>query len=134
MISTANKCIHGLPGISFVIIEENYLSEMSHFPERNLYLNIVNSHLLQVKGETSFTPAIQIMYAPLKDHKIIILWFWTILFEALPYKKFNPSRSLLGYRKRGGYSHFKIISFLWNIRVCIIQLTLDLISDSLTVL
>ena len=63
VISTANKCIHGLPGVSFIIIKEDYLSEMSHFPERNLYLNIVNSHLLQVKGETPFTPAVQIMYA-----------------------------------------------------------------------
>jgi len=63
LISTANKCLHGQPGISFILLEKDYLNEMKNFPKRNLYLNIYNSYISQEKGETLYTPAIQIFYA-----------------------------------------------------------------------
>ena len=63
LVSTANKCIHGLPGISFIISTRKYLEEMKKLPERNIYLDVYKSFISQEKGETLFTPAVQIFYA-----------------------------------------------------------------------
>ena len=55
---TANKCVEGLPGISFVFVKKD-----TPLRERSLYLGIGNMLEKQRKGDTPFTPAIQVMAA-----------------------------------------------------------------------
>lgn len=60
---TANKCIQGLPGISFVLVRRTELARMERIPPRNLYLDIVNQFKKQEAYDTPFTPALQVMSA-----------------------------------------------------------------------
>jgi 2-aminoethylphosphonate-pyruvate transaminase len=60
---TANKCIQGLPGISFVLLKRAELERMERIPPRNVYLDIVNQFKKQAAFDTSFTPALQVMSA-----------------------------------------------------------------------
>ena len=55
---TANKCIEGLPGISFVFVREG-----TPLVRRSLYLDLGNALDKQRAGNTPFTPAIQPMAA-----------------------------------------------------------------------
>lgn len=57
---TANKCLHGVPGVSFVIAHRNALSLGQ---VRNLYLNLSAYCQQQDLGGTPFTQAVQIFYA-----------------------------------------------------------------------
>src|SRR4051812_11089460 len=36
---TANKCVQGLPGMSFALIKREFMSAMAAYPERTLYLH-----------------------------------------------------------------------------------------------
>ncbi len=60
---TANKCIQGLPGISFVLIRRTEIERMERVPARNVYLDIVNQFEKQEAFDTPFTPAVQVMSA-----------------------------------------------------------------------
>lgn len=60
---TANKCVQGLPGLSFAIVRRDFVRAMSAFPERSLYLHLPRHHDEQDRRSTPFTPAIQIGYA-----------------------------------------------------------------------
>ncbi len=62
-VGTANKCIQGLPGVSFVLIREELLRELQRIPPRSLYLHLFSAWEMQEKGETPFTPAIPAFYA-----------------------------------------------------------------------
>jgi len=61
--STANKCIHSVPGCAFVILKNSLIDAMKDISPRNIYLNLLTYHNLQEKGIPPFTPAIQVMYA-----------------------------------------------------------------------
>jgi len=62
-IGTANKCLQGLPGVSFVLVRKTELERLEKIPERSHYLNLYKNHQAQEKGDTLFTPAVQIHYA-----------------------------------------------------------------------
>jgi len=62
-VGTANKCLQGLPGVSFVLVRKTELARLEKIPERSHYLNLYKNHQAQEKGDTLFTPAVQIHYA-----------------------------------------------------------------------
>ncbi len=63
-IGTANKCIQGLPGLSFVILKQDEVKRLRNIPPRSLYLNLVAQlDEQEEKGECPFTPAVHTFYA-----------------------------------------------------------------------
>jgi 2-aminoethylphosphonate-pyruvate transaminase len=62
-VGTANKCIQGLPGVSFVLVKNTDMERMQAFPPRTLYFHLPMLHAHQQRESTPFTPAIQVMYA-----------------------------------------------------------------------
>jgi len=56
--STANKCIQGLPGVSFVLVRKGL-----SFERRSVYLDLGTLLYKQQSGDTPFTPAIQVTAA-----------------------------------------------------------------------
>ena len=62
-VGTANKCLQGLPGVSFVLVRKTELARLEEIPERSHYFNLYKNHQAQGKGDTLFTPAVQIHYA-----------------------------------------------------------------------
>jgi 2-aminoethylphosphonate-pyruvate transaminase len=61
--ATANKCLHGVPGTSFVIANRESMSQMSATPARTLYLDLVTYLKSQDTNGTPFTQSIQTFYA-----------------------------------------------------------------------
>ncbi|MEY9893292.1 2-aminoethylphosphonate-pyruvate transaminase [Catenulispora sp. MAP5-51] len=60
---TANKGLHGLPGISFILCSDKGIERLAEVPVRSLYLN-ANTYLTgQRKGDVPFTPAVQVCFA-----------------------------------------------------------------------
>jgi 2-aminoethylphosphonate-pyruvate transaminase len=62
-VGTANKCIQGLPGVSFVLVTHADLERMQALPPRTLYLHLPMIYQHQQRDSTPFTPAVQVMYA-----------------------------------------------------------------------
>ena len=62
-VGTANKCIQGLPGVSFVLVKHTDMERMQAFPPRTLYFHLPMLHSHQQRESTPFTPAIQPLYA-----------------------------------------------------------------------
>ena len=62
-VGTANKCIQGLPGVSFVLVKNTDMVRMQALPPRTLYLHLPMLYAHQQRESTPFTPAIQAMYA-----------------------------------------------------------------------
>jgi 2-aminoethylphosphonate-pyruvate transaminase len=60
---TANKCVQGLPGLSFALVKREFMDAMRGYPERTLYLHLPRHHDEQEKRSTPFTPAVQVGYA-----------------------------------------------------------------------
>jgi 2-aminoethylphosphonate-pyruvate transaminase len=66
---TANKCLHGVPGIAFVIVRTASLAE-AH--SRTYYLDLARLARAQQRRNTPFTPAVQACYAlveALREHQ-----------------------------------------------------------------
>jgi 2-aminoethylphosphonate-pyruvate transaminase len=66
--ATANKCIHGVPGASFVIVRRSALSQAV---SRTYYLDLLRLSRLQDERGTPFTPAVHVYYAlveALREH------------------------------------------------------------------
>lgn len=61
--ATANKCLHGVPGTSFVIVNRKAMKQMSATPARTLYLDLVSYLKSQDNNGTPFTQSIQTFYA-----------------------------------------------------------------------
>lgn len=59
---TANKCIQGVPGLSFAIVRRDFMEAMAAFPERTLYLHLPRHFAEQERRSTPFTPAVQVGY------------------------------------------------------------------------
>ena len=55
---TANKCIQGLPGVSFALLKKG-----TPLVRRSVYLDLGLALAKQAAGDTPFTPAIQVMAA-----------------------------------------------------------------------
>ena len=62
-VGTANKCLQGLPGVSFVLVRKTERARLGKIPERSHYLNLHKNLQAQENGDTLFTPAVQIHYA-----------------------------------------------------------------------
>jgi len=60
--ATANKCLHGVPGTSFVIARRDALSRPG-VPPRTLYLDLGSYCRAQDAGGTPFTQSVQTFYA-----------------------------------------------------------------------
>jgi 2-aminoethylphosphonate-pyruvate transaminase len=59
--ATANKCLHGVPGVSFVLARQEALAAESG--ATSLYLDLFRYHAEQQKGSTPFTMPVQVCYA-----------------------------------------------------------------------
>ncbi|HEV2703919.1 MAG TPA: 2-aminoethylphosphonate aminotransferase [Steroidobacteraceae bacterium] len=57
--ATANKCLHGVPGVSFVITRRSALARAVN---RTYYLDLARLARLQDERNTPFTPAVQAYY------------------------------------------------------------------------
>jgi 2-aminoethylphosphonate-pyruvate transaminase len=57
--ATANKCLHGVPGVSFVIARRTALSRAV---SRTYYLDLTRLARSQDQRNTPFTPAVQVYY------------------------------------------------------------------------
>lgn len=60
---TANKGLHGLPGMSFILVSPAAVQRLYDVPVRSLYLNAATYLDGQRKGDVPFTPAVQICFA-----------------------------------------------------------------------
>jgi 2-aminoethylphosphonate-pyruvate transaminase len=58
--ATANKCLHGVPGVSLVIVRRTALSQAA---SRTYYLDLGRLASLQDQRNTPFTPAVHAYYA-----------------------------------------------------------------------
>ncbi len=58
----ANKCLESFPGISFVIANKSELKKMKG-KFRSFYFDLYNHWELEERGETPFTPAVQLFFA-----------------------------------------------------------------------
>ena len=58
--ATANKCLHGVPGVSLVVARRSALEAPGHSPA--LYLDLQNYYSLQEKDGSPFTQAVQACY------------------------------------------------------------------------
>jgi 2-aminoethylphosphonate-pyruvate transaminase len=58
--ATANKCLHGVPGASFVIVRRGALAQAA---SRTYYLDLGRLARLQDQRGTPFTPAVHVYYA-----------------------------------------------------------------------
>ncbi|MEK9627691.1 MAG: alanine--glyoxylate aminotransferase family protein [Nitrospinota bacterium] len=62
-VGTANKCLQGVPGVSFVFFRKKDLARLIKIPPRTLYFNLTGYHKAQETGGLLFTPAIPAHYA-----------------------------------------------------------------------
>ncbi len=62
LISSANKCLQGMPGLAFAIGRRERLA--SSPPGRSLYLDLGDQHrFFEATGQLRFTPPVQVVYA-----------------------------------------------------------------------
>ncbi len=60
--ATANKCLHAVPGTSFVMVRRDAVKP-ADTPARTLYLNLASYYDQQEAGGTPFTQSVQTFYA-----------------------------------------------------------------------
>jgi 2-aminoethylphosphonate-pyruvate transaminase len=64
LASSSNKCIQGMAGISFVIVNKESLEKTMNIKPRNLYLNLYKQYLYFIDNyQMRFTPPVQVLYA-----------------------------------------------------------------------
>ena len=65
LVSSSNKCIQGMAGLSFVICRRSRLAELTPYVGRSLYLNLPQQHHFFEAGgnQMRFTPPVQVVYA-----------------------------------------------------------------------
>jgi 2-aminoethylphosphonate aminotransferase len=64
LVSSSNKCIQGMAGISFVIANLKSLLKTKEIKARNFYFNLLENHLyLEKNKQFLFTPPVQTLYA-----------------------------------------------------------------------
>jgi 2-aminoethylphosphonate-pyruvate transaminase len=61
--ASANKCLQGVPGISFVLARRSALERLAGQPPRSVYLDLHNHWVTQERDNTPFTPAVQVLHA-----------------------------------------------------------------------
>ena len=64
MISSSNKCIQGMAGISFVICNKKELDKIKSYKKKSFYLNLYDQYnYLEKNKQMRFTPPVQTIYA-----------------------------------------------------------------------
>src|SRR5215470_1713342 len=63
VMASANKCLQGVPGISFVLARRQALETLRGRPPRSVYLDLSNHYATQEQDNTPFTPAVQVLHA-----------------------------------------------------------------------
>ena len=63
VMASANKCLGGVPGISFVLARRSALEELKGRPPRSVYLDLYHHFVTQEQDNTPFTPAVQVLHA-----------------------------------------------------------------------
>jgi len=64
MMSTSNKCIQGMAGAAFIICRKAALEALKNYEKRSFYLDLYDQYAyFEQKGETRFTPPVQVIYA-----------------------------------------------------------------------
>jgi len=64
LISSANKCLEGLPGLSFVIAKKSEILKLRQRERKSLSLSLWDTYaFLEETDQTPFTPPVQIIYA-----------------------------------------------------------------------
>ena len=63
VMASANKCLQGVPGISFVLARRQALEALRGRPPRSVYLDLLNHYATQEQDNTPFTPAVQVLHA-----------------------------------------------------------------------
>lgn len=64
VIGSSNKCLQGLPGLSFVLAEKQTLARASQLPRRTFYLHLCdNWHAQEHERQFLFTPPVQVLSA-----------------------------------------------------------------------
>jgi 2-aminoethylphosphonate-pyruvate transaminase len=61
--ASANKCLQGIPGISFVLARTTALDALKGRAARSVYLDLLNHWTTQEHDNTPFTPAVQVLHA-----------------------------------------------------------------------
>jgi len=62
-VGTANKCVQGYPGVSFVLVRNEMLGHLARCPARSVYCDLHKNLTAQENGDMLFTPAVQVHYA-----------------------------------------------------------------------
>jgi len=60
---TANKAIHGVPGVSFVLVSHEHLARLQGHTARSLYLDLAHTIAVNEAGSVPFTMPVQVLYA-----------------------------------------------------------------------
>ena len=63
LAGVSGKCVHGFPGVSWVILSHDEAKKLKNKKSKSLYLDLDNTLTLEEKNDTPFTPAVQIFYA-----------------------------------------------------------------------
>ncbi len=64
LISSANKCIQGMAGISFVICNKDSLLKTKNYSKRSFYFNLYDNYtFFSEQNQMQFTPPVQVLYA-----------------------------------------------------------------------
>jgi 2-aminoethylphosphonate-pyruvate transaminase len=64
LMSSSNKCIQGMAGLSFVICKRSRIERMQPVPGRSFYLSLSRHHrFFEAEQQMLFTPPVQIVYA-----------------------------------------------------------------------
>ena len=61
--ASANKCLQGVPGISFVLSRRSALEALRGRAPRSVYLDLHSHFATQEHDNTPFTPAVQVLHA-----------------------------------------------------------------------
>jgi 2-aminoethylphosphonate-pyruvate transaminase len=61
--ASANKCLGGIPGVSFVLVRRRALEALRGREPRSVYLDLLTHHQQQEADNTPFTPAVQVLHA-----------------------------------------------------------------------
>lgn len=64
LVSTSNKCVQGMAGLTFLFCRKQALQKMERHAPRAYYLDVVAQHrAFESTGEMRFTPPVQVVYA-----------------------------------------------------------------------
>lgn len=64
LLASANKCLQGMAGLSFVIARKPALAKLAKQPQRSYYLDLYRQSMyLKEQGQMPFTPPVQVVYA-----------------------------------------------------------------------